>query len=114
MKGTGLELKLWRWQRTSALILLPLVAFHLIFQYALTDAGGISFAGVSARLSLVVFLLVDILLLLSVTTHALLGLRSILMDYSLSAASARRSTAIILAALAVLVIYGLSALFAFR
>lgn len=113
MKGMPVELRLWRWQRTSALVLLPLVAFHIIYQYFVVGPGAISYDSVSARLNLALFLAIDILLLLSVATHAFLGLRSIVMDYAPSAAFAQRGTAVILALLAGTILFGLITLFAF-
>lgn len=113
MNNIPLELRLWRWQRTSALILLPLVAFHILYQYFFADPHAITYGLVSARLNLLLFLAIDILLLLSVLTHAFLGLRSILMDYAPSAVFARRGTLVILALLGITILYGVSALFAF-
>lgn len=113
MKKTSLELRLWRWQRTSALALLPLLAFHIAYQYFYIGKGGLAYSVVSARLNMALFLAIDILLLLSVAIHAFLGLRSIAMDYASSPAAGRRGTTLILALLAGTVIYGLAALFAF-
>ncbi len=114
MKSTSMELRLWRWQRTSALLLLPLVAFHILYQYFYIGAGSISHSAVSARVNMALFLIIDILLLLSVVTHAFLGLRSIAMDYASSPAFRRVGTAIVLALLGSTIIFGLAALFAFR
>ncbi len=113
MKNTSLELRLWRLQRTSALVLLPLVAFHILYQYFYIGPDAISLSVVSARLNVALFLIINILLLLSVVTHAFLGLRSIVMDYASSSSYKRNGTAVILALLGSTIIYGLAALFAF-
>lgn len=113
MKIPSLDLRLWRLQRTSALVLLPLLAFHILYQYFLISPDAISHSAVSERLNMALFLIIDIFLLLSVVTHAFLGLRSIVMDYSSSSSSQRNGTAIILALLGITIIFGLVALFAF-
>ena len=110
----ALELKLWRWQRISALILLPLVAFHLFYQYFVLGLNGVTFGTVSAKLGSATLLIVDALLLITALTHGLLGLRAIVMDYARSAAFARTMTAVALAVLAAAILYGLAALLAFR
>lgn len=113
MKTPSLDLRLWRLQRSSALVLLPLVAFHILYQYFLIGPDAISHSAVSARLNMALFLIIDILLLLSVVTHSFLGLRSIVMDYASSSSSQRNGTAIILAVLGITTLFGLAALFAF-
>lgn len=113
MSSGTLELKLWRWQRLSALILLPLVAFHAVYQYFVVGIDGITFNSTSARLSGGILLVVDVLLLATALGHGLLGLRAVVMDYARSDGFARRTTAITLAALGIAFLYGLAALFAF-
>lgn len=113
MAGAVLELKLWRWQRWSALALLPLVAFHIVFQYFVVGIDNIDYATVSAKMSTGVLLVIDVLLLATALTHGLLGLRAIIVDYARSAAAARRATAAILVFTAAAMLYGLLALGAF-
>lgn len=113
MVGARWELKLWRWQRTSALILLPLVAFHLGYQYFIIGLDGLSFGSVSAKLSTGVLLVIDVLLLAVALSHGLLGLRAIVLDYARAAKMSQRTTIAIVLACALVGVYGLAALLAF-
>lgn len=113
MQNPLLELKIWRWQRYTALLLLPLVGFHVVYQYFVLGMDSISHDAVSGRLQLAVFLAIDVALLIVVSAHAYIGLRSILMDYAKSPAAARRASLVVACLLAATVLYGLLALFAF-
>ena len=114
MSESTLELRLWRWQRRSALLLLPLVAFHLCFQFFIVGVDKIDFGGTTARLSGGLLLLIDILLLVTALGHGLLGIRSIAIDYARSSAMARGTTIGCLVVFAAALLYGLAALFALR
>jgi succinate dehydrogenase hydrophobic membrane anchor protein len=109
-----LELKLWRWQRRSALLLLPLVTFHLYFQYFVVGIDGIDFRSTAARLSGGLLIAIDVLLLATALSHGLLGLRSIAIDYARSSGMARGATIGCLIAFGAAFIYGLATLFALR
>ena len=114
MTAANLEFKLWRWQRIGALALVPLVAFHLAYQYFVIGLDSISFTVVSAKLHSLILLAIDLLLLVAAATHGLIGLRGLILDYTSSPALAARVTAAILIATAALFIYGVAALLAFR
>ena len=113
MNSSGFELRLWRWQRYTGLLALPLVVAHVALQYGVFGVDAASFAGVSARLQGGAILALDVLLLACVSAHGFLGLRSMLQDYARSARAATWITRATLAAFAAIVVYGLAALAAF-
>lgn len=113
MSSSLKELQLWRWQRRTALIALPLVLLHVVLQYFVFGSATASYDVVSARLKLGAFFVLDLLLLAAVSSHAFIGLRSVLMDYAKSPAAARRATYAIGIGFAGVLIYGLAALAAF-
>ena len=108
------DLKLWRWQRRSALLLLPLVAFHLYIQYFVVGIDKINFETTAARLSGGLLLVIDGLLLAMALSHGLLGLRTFVIDYARSPSFARRTTIGVLIVLIAALAYGVAALFALR
>lgn len=107
------DLKLWRWQRTSALILLPLVLFHVIYLYVIVGMDGIATDTVSGRLQGAGFLVLDIALLLVVVVHAFTGIRSMAADYHGDRRKLGRVTKVIALLALVTIIYALVALSAF-
>lgn len=107
------NLTLWRWQRTTAVILLPLVLFHVIYMYFFVGMDSISAGSVSDRLAVIGFLVVDVVLLLVVVVHAFTGIRSILVDYQGDRRRIDRITAVIGVCAVGTVVYGLVALAAF-
>jgi len=114
MSDATLELKLWRWQRRSALILLPLVAFHVCFQLFVVGIDRIDFSGTAARLSGGLMIVIDLLLLAAAVGHGLLGLRSIAIDYARSSGAARHATLASMLLFAAVFVYGVAALVALR
>lgn len=108
-----LDLKLWRWQRYTALLSLPLVVAHVALQYWVFGLETANFDAVSARVRGGVILGLDVLLLAAVSAHAFLGLRSMLQDYARTSRFATWITWATLLALAVTFVYGLAALAAF-
>ena len=107
------SLKLWRWQRTSAVILLPLVLFHVIYMYFFVGMGAISVESVSDRLAVAGFLVLDVVLLVVVVVHAFAGVRSVMVDYQGNKAAIARITWIVGLLAAATIIYALAALAAF-
>lgn len=106
------ELRLWRWQRTTALLVLPLVVAHVVLQYWVFG-GEAAFDAVSARVRGGAILALDLVLLAAVSAHAFLGLRSMLQDYARSSAAAARITRATLIMFVATFLYGLAALSAF-
>ena len=86
----------WAWilQVVTGAALIVLVVVHLVAQHFVADApGGLrDRASVLAYLGDPVVVVVESLFLLAVTWHAMLGVRSILLDLGLSATGRRRVT----------------------
>ena len=114
MNFVSLEFKLWRWQRIAALALVPLVAFHLVYQYFVLGLDNISFTAVSAKLHSHLLLTIDLVLLVAALTHGMIGLRGLILDYTSSSALATRVTVSVLGTTVAFVLYGVSALLALR
>lgn len=108
-----MSLVLWRWQRRSAILLVPLLIFHVIYQYFVIGMDDISFATVTDRLEVAGFLIVDLALLLTVALHAFTGVRSIAVDYTGSLAGIRALTALLGVLCVATVVYAIAALAAF-
>ena len=89
--GGGLA---WVLQVVTGAALLVLVVVHLVAQHFVADApGGLrDHASVLAYLGNPVIVVIESLFMLAVTWHAMLGVRSILLDLGLSATSRRRVT----------------------
>lgn len=113
MTSSLIELRLWRWQRYTAFLALPLVMLHIVLQYFVFGIDTTTFDAVSARARMAVFLGLDVLLLATVTAHAFLGLRSIFMDYAKNPIAAGRTSVLIAATFAGVILYGVAALAAF-
>lgn len=84
MNDSRFQAKLWKLERISALILLPLVFFHIVFQYFVIGVTHITVQTISGEFSTGILLLIDVLLLISVVFHGFLGLRGIVCDYTAS------------------------------
>ena len=113
MELQRLDLALWRWQRRTAMLALPLVLAHVVLQYYVFGIDTASFDTVSARERGGIILVLDVFLLATVSAHALLGLRSMLQDYARSSRTAARITRATLFAFVAILVYGLAALTAF-
>ncbi len=74
----------WIWQAVSGAFVLVLVTVHMIANHFIVPKGLRDFADVVAYLSNPVIVVLEVLFLVFVTWHALLGLRSILFDFGLS------------------------------
>lgn len=107
------DLRLWRWQRYTALATAPLVVAHVVLQYWVFGIDTAGFDTVSARVKGGVILGLDVLLLAAVAGHGFLGLRSLLQDYARTSASAAWITRATLIAFVAVLLYGLAALAAF-
>lgn len=86
----------WGWvlQVVTGAALLVLVVVHLVAQHFVVDApGGLrDHASVLEYLGNPVIVVVESLFMLAVTWHAMLGIRSILLDLGLGATGRRRVT----------------------
>ena len=74
----------WLWQVVTGVGLVALLALHMIANHFIAKGGLRDLAAVVAYLRNPVILVLEILFLICVTTHALLGVRAILLDLGLS------------------------------
>jgi len=75
----------WLWQVITGVALLLLLGLHFIANHFVATGGLRDFADVASYLRTPVILVLEVLFLVVVTTHALLGVRGILLDFGLSA-----------------------------
>jgi succinate dehydrogenase hydrophobic anchor subunit len=80
----------WLWQVFTGVGLVILLGLHFIANHFVAKGGLRDFAEVVAYLRNPVVLGLEVLFLLCVTTHALLGVRAILLDFGLSEPTERR------------------------
>ena len=82
----------WIWQAVTGIGLIFLVGLHMIAHHFIVEGGLRNYQEVAAYLRHPVILLLEPLFLITVTTHALLGVRAILFDFGLSEAAEKRVT----------------------
>jgi succinate dehydrogenase hydrophobic anchor subunit len=80
----------WLWQVFTGVGLVILLGLHFIANHFVAKGGLRDFTEVVAYLRNPVILCLEVLFLLCVTTHALLGVRAIVLDFGLSQAAERR------------------------
>lgn len=97
----------WLWQVITGLGLVLLLGLHIIAQHFIVKGGLRDFAAVLVYLRSPIFLVLEVLFLIVVTTHAVLGARAILLDFGIST-RAEKVLSRALAGVAVLTVgYGL-------
>ena len=96
----------WFWQAVTGIALLLLLGLHMVAHHFIVQGGLRNYAEVLAYLSNPVILVLEIAFLISVTTHAMLGVRAILFDLGLSAGAERTVTYACTAFGVVIVLYG--------
>jgi succinate dehydrogenase hydrophobic anchor subunit len=82
----------WFWQATTGLALLLLLGVHLVANHFVAEGGIRDYAGVVDYLRNPLILALELLFLITVTTHAQLGVRAIVFDFGLSDAAEKRVT----------------------
>ena len=97
----------WLWQAFTGVGLVILLGLHFIANHFIVKAGLRDYSQVVAYLRNPVILCLEVLFLLCVTTHALLGVRSILLDFGLSETMERRLDQVLKFAGVLTVGYGL-------
>jgi succinate dehydrogenase / fumarate reductase membrane anchor subunit len=80
----------WLWQVFTGIGLVILLGMHFIANHFIARGGLRDFADVVAYLRNPIVLVLELLFLLFVTTHALLGVRAILLDLGFSGRGERR------------------------
>jgi succinate dehydrogenase hydrophobic anchor subunit len=96
----------WLWQVFTGVGLVILLGLHLIANHFVARGGLRDFTEVVAYLRNPVILCLEVLFLLSVTTHALLGVRAIILDFGLSEPAERRLDQVLKVAGILTVAYG--------
>jgi succinate dehydrogenase hydrophobic anchor subunit len=80
----------WLWQVITGVGLVLLLGLHFIANHFIAKKGLRDFAEVVAYLHNPIILMLEALFLFVVTTHALLGVRAILLDFGLSNRTEKR------------------------
>jgi succinate dehydrogenase / fumarate reductase membrane anchor subunit len=96
----------WFWQAVTGLALLFLVGLHMVAQHFVAQGGLRDYQQVVDYLSNPLIVVIEIAFLLSVTTHAMLGVRAILFDLGLSEKAERMVTYACALIGVVIVVYG--------
>ncbi|HYY31673.1 MAG TPA: hypothetical protein VE860_27260 [Chthoniobacterales bacterium] len=97
----------WLWQAFTGVGLVILLGLHFIANHFIVKGGLRNYSQVVAYLRNPIILCLEVLFLLCVTTHALLGVRSILLDLGLSESMEGRLNQILKFAGVLTVGYGL-------
>jgi succinate dehydrogenase hydrophobic anchor subunit len=102
----------WLWQAASGVVLLALLTLHMIANHFVVDGGIRTYAQVVDYLRTPVIFALEHLFLLTVTLHAMLGVRAVLFDFGLTPATERRASTVLAGLGAVTVAYGVWLLWA--
>jgi succinate dehydrogenase / fumarate reductase, membrane anchor subunit len=99
----------WGWilQAVTGALVLALVTLHMIANHFVVSRGLRDFQDVVAYLSSPIIVVLEVLFLVVVTWHGLLGLRAIIFDLGLSPRAERRVTRVLTAVGVAAVVYGL-------
>lgn len=79
----------WIWQVITGAALIPLAGLHMVAQHFMVEGGLRGFDQVQAYLSNPIAWPIELLFLISVISHALLGVRAVLVDLGPSPRQAR-------------------------
>lgn len=96
----------WLWQAVTGAALLLLLGLHFVAQHFVAAGGLRNFSDVVSYLRNPVILALELLFLVVVASHGLLGVRSILFDLGLSNTAERRITRALTVVGLVTVVYG--------
>lgn len=82
----------WVWQAASGVALLVLLTVHMVAQHFVVENGLRTYAQIVEYLRSPVILVIEHLFLVTVTLHAMLGIRAVLLDLGPAPAAQRRIT----------------------
>jgi succinate dehydrogenase hydrophobic anchor subunit len=85
----------WLWQVFTGVGLVVLLGLHMIANHFIAKGGLRDYAAVVSYLRNPVILTLEVLFLICVTTHGLLGVRAIFLDFGLSDRLEKRLTRIL-------------------
>jgi succinate dehydrogenase hydrophobic anchor subunit len=97
----------WLWQVFTGVGLVILLGLHFIANHFVAKGGLRDFAEVVAYLRNPLILALELLFLVCVTTHALLGVRAILLDFGLLEVAESRLDRVLKVLGVLTVVYGL-------
>jgi len=97
----------WLWQVFTGVALVILLGLHFVANHFVARGGLRDFADVVSYLRTPIILVLEVLFLIFVTAHALLGVRGILLDLGLSDRVAKRLSQALTVAGILTVGYGL-------
>ena len=97
----------WYWKAFTGMGLLIFLGLHFIANHFIAKGGLRDFADVVSYLRNPIILVLEVLFLVVVTIHAMLGVRAILMDFGLSDRAEKRLSQALTAVGVLTVSYGL-------
>jgi succinate dehydrogenase cytochrome b556 subunit len=97
----------WYWQAFTGVALLLLLGLHFIANHFIATGGIRDFADVVSYLRNPIILVLEVLFLVVVATHAMLGVRAIIMDFGISDQAEKRLTQVLTLVGILTVAYGL-------
>ena len=100
----------WAWQAITGVLVLGLVTLHMIANHFVVAGGLRDYHDVVAYISNPIILPLEILFLVIVSWHGLLGLRAVIFDFGLSVRAERRVTRVLYGVWVVTIVYGLALL----
>lgn len=106
----SLELRTWKYMRLSAILLIPMVWFHTIFNTLIIGPENISLDLVSRRWATLGWQIYDILLLTFAFSHGVNGLRQVLFDFASSSTTRKVLNILLLLFWILLSVIGASAI----
>ena len=108
--ATGHRSRTWKATAGSGVALLVLVTVHMVaHHFVVEEVGGLrTYAQVLDYIANPIIFVIEILFLVVVTTHAMLGLRSVLFDFGLSTRAKRMVARGLLVLGVVTVAYGVT------
>jgi succinate dehydrogenase membrane anchor subunit len=98
---------IWHWQVFTGIALLLLLGLHFIANHFIAQGGLRDFADVVSYLRNPIILVLEVLFLVVVTIHAMLGVRAIVMDFGISDRAEKRLSQALTVVGVLTVTYGL-------
>jgi succinate dehydrogenase hydrophobic anchor subunit len=97
----------WYWQLFTGIALVLLLGLHFIANHFIAKGGIRDYADVVSYLRNPLILVWEVLFLIVVATHAMLGVRAIVLDFGISAQAEKRLSQVLTAIGVLTVAYGL-------
>jgi succinate dehydrogenase / fumarate reductase membrane anchor subunit len=97
----------WYWQVLTGVALLLLLGLHFIANHFIATGGLRNFADVVSYLRNPIILVLEVFFLVVVATHAMLGVRAIVMDFGISDRAEKRLSQALTAIGVLTISYGL-------